>query len=254
MKGINKIYQGDTLTILKALDSDFIDLGVTSPPYNTGRVTQTQRSIDNYENRYDIHLDNKSDKEYMDWTKSLFDGFNDILEKDGVVLYNVSYGSENPSIMWLTMADIINRTEFMIADTIIWKKCSALPNNVSPNKLTRIVEYVFVLCRKDEYKTFLSNKEVKSESKTGQKYYENVFNYIEAKNNDGTCSLNKATFSSELCEKLLKIYARPNSLVFEPFMGSGTTAVACLNMNLKCIGSELSEAQCEFAKERLEKI
>lgn len=42
--------------------------------------------------------------------------------------------------MWLTIADILRNTNFTIADSIIWKKKSALPNNVSPNKLTRITE------------------------------------------------------------------------------------------------------------------
>ena len=42
----------------------------------------------------------------------------------------------------------------MIADVITWKKRSALPNNTSPNKCTRICEYVCVFCRKEEYDTF----------------------------------------------------------------------------------------------------
>lgn len=60
----------------------------------------------------------------------------------------------------------------MIADKIVWKKKSALPNNVSFNKLTRVTEDVFIICRKDEYKTFNANKKVTKTSKTGQKYYE----------------------------------------------------------------------------------
>lgn len=127
------------------------------------------------------------------------------------------------------------------------------PNNVSPNKLTRITEYVFVFCRKDEYKTFNTNKQVKSIGKNGQKFYENIFNFIEAKNNDGTCKLNKATYSSDLCEQLLKIYTPTGSNVYDPFMGTGTTAIACQNMDMDwCFGSELSEAQCGFSKNRLE--
>lgn len=251
------IYNNNCFDVMSALKEKNIKPKVilTSPPYNNSRVSQTQRSIDNHETRYDIHLDNKSDEEYMNWTKDLFDGFNDILDKDGVILYNMSYGNENPSIMWLTIADIINRTDFMVADTIIWKKKSAIPNNRSGNKLTRIVEYVFVFCRKSEFKTFTTNKKVLSLiEKTGQKNYENIYNYIEARNNDGSCALNKATYSSELCEKLLSIYAEETSLVFDPFNGTGTTLVACKNLGLKGIGSELSEGQCEFAKERLEKL
>jgi DNA modification methylase len=77
---------------------------------------------------------------------------------------------------------------------------------------------------------------------------------LKQKNNDGSNTLNKATYSSELCEKLLNIYCPTNGLVYDPFMGTGTTAVACKRMDLNCIGSELSEAQCEFANNRLDKI
>lgn len=248
------LYNGDCFDVMSKMieKNKKIDLVLTSPPYNTGRTCKTQRSIDNYENRYDIHLDDMTEDEYLDWTIKLFNNYNSILNVNGVILYNISYGNENPNIMWLTISDIIRKTNFMIADVIIWKKNSALPNNVSPNKLTRIVEYVFVICRKDEYKTFNANKQIKSQSKTGQNYYENIFNFVEAKNNDGANKLNKATYSSELCEKLLNIYAKPYSVVYDSFMGTGTTAVACKNIgNLICIGSELSEAQCEYAKERL---
>lgn len=231
-----------------------VDVILTSPPYNTGRTGKTQRSIDNYENRYDIHLDDMTDEEYLDWTNKLFVGYDSILKKDGVILYNISYGNENPNIMWLTMADIISRTDFMIADCVIWKKGSALPNNVSHNKLTRITEFVFVICRKEEYKTFKSNKQIKSVSDRGQNFYENIFNFVEAKNNDGSCKLNKATYSSDLCEKLLSIYAQPNSVVYDSFIGTGTTAIACEKMGFACYGSELSGAQVEFAENRLEEF
>ena len=251
-----KLFNENCFTTMQRMKNDGVQTNIilTSPPYNTGRTCKTQRSIDNYENRYDIHLDDMTEGEYLHWTKKLFDNYNEILADNGVILYNMSYGNENPNIMWLTIAKIINDTNFMVADCITWKKKSALPNNVSPNKLTRIVENVFVICRQSEYKTYSANKKVKSQSRTGQNYYENIFNFIEAKNNDGTCTLNKATYSSELCEKLLEIYAKPNDIVYDSFMGTGTTAVACYNMDLKCIGSELSEAQVEFALNRLHKI
>lgn len=253
---LNKIYNEDCFITMNNMKRENlkVDVVLTSPPYNTGRTCKTQRSIDNYENRYDIHLDDMTDEQYLNWTKKIFDYYNDILIDNGVILYNISYGNENPNILWLTISKIINDTNFMIADCITWKKNSALPNNVSHNKLTRITEFVFVICRKSEYKTFNANKQVKSQSKTGQNYYENIFNFIEAKNNDGTCKLNKATYSSELCEKLLNIYAKPNSLVYDNFMGTGTTAVACKRLNHTYIGSELSEGQCKFAEDRLNNI
>ena len=82
--------------------------------------------------------------------------------------------------------------------------------------------------------------------------YENIFNFIEAKNNDGSTKLNKATFSSELVCKLLDIYAKPNSLVYDSFMGTGTTAVACVKSGMNYVGSEISDKQCDYAEKRIE--
>ena len=227
-----------------------VNLVLTSPPYNTGR---NHGSMENHEIRYDSYLEQRDQQEYIDWTIDIFNKIDSVLAENGCVLYNMSYGNENPSQMWLTIAEIINKTNFMVADNIIWKKKSALPNNVSHNKLTRICEYVFVFCRKSEYKTFAMNKQVKSLSKTGQKYYENIFNFIEAPNNDGANKLNKATYSTDLCKWLLNIYAQPNSLVYDPFGGTGTTGIACEMLGLNCICTEISAAQVEYSKERLEK-
>ena len=229
-----------------------VDVILTSPPYNTARPVKTQKAIDTYNNRYDIYIDAKSTEEYANWTLKLFESYDKILKKDGVILYNISYGSERPNDMWMAIAKLISESNFMIAEQIVWKKKSALPNNTSHNKLTRICEPVFVFCRKNEYNSYVANKKVKSVRKdTGQKYYENVFNFIEASNNDGPNKLNKATFSSDLCKQLLTIYAKEDSTIYDSFMGTGTTAVACKEMNLNCIGSELSEAQYKFSKERL---
>lgn len=254
---MNRIFNEECfVTLDNMIGADYkIDLVMTSPFYNTGRGTAShtsERARNNHEGRYDIHLDSMTDEEYLNFTVELFNKFDKVIKENGCVLYNISYGSENTHLMWLTIADIIRRTSFTVADDIIWKKSSALPNNVSPNKLTRIVEHVFVFCRKDEFKTFHANKQVKSQSKTGQNYYENIFNFVEARNNDGANKLNKATYSSEMCSKVINIYAKPNSVIYDPFMGTGTTAISCLELGHQYIGSEISSAQCEFAQERIE--
>lgn len=107
--------------------------------------------------------------------------------------------------------------------------------------------------RKSELKSFETNKKVKSVSKTGQKYYDNVYNFVEAKNNDGTNKLNKATFSSELVHKLLDIYYT-SGVVYDPFLGTGSTGFACEQLGIKWLGSEISTAQCEYAKNRIKEF
>ena len=236
-----------------------VSIILTSPPYATSRSNvRTKKALETYNSRYDICLDNMDEDQYVDWTIGLFRMFDEVLEENGVILYNISYGSENPNAMWRIPGAIIEDTDFMIADCIVWKKKCALPNNVSHNKLTRITEFVYVICRKSEFKTFNANKNITKVGKNGQKYYENVFNFVEAPNNDGPCELNKATYSSDLCLFLLNIYAKENSVVYDPFMGTGTTAIACYKFcqseSMVCIGSELSEKQVEYSRNRLRKL
>lgn len=251
---LNKIYNEDCIVTLRNMYKSKIrpNIVLTSPPYNTSRPQAiTERSIKNYESRYSEFDDFKSNEEYVEWTRKIFIAFGFVLAKNGVILYNMSYGSESPDSMWLTISDIIANTPFMVADCIVWKKNNALPNNTSPNKLTRICEFVFVICRKEEYKTYQANKQVKSQSKTGQNYYYNTSNFIQSPNNDGSCELNKATYSTDLCNQLLSIYAREGDVVYDPFMGTGTTAVSCVKNNLNYIGSELCFDQCDFAAKRI---
>lgn len=260
---INKIYNEDCfLTMTKMKDAKLsVDTILTSPFYNTNKKAGSSRTLKNttvkegqYNYvRYDVHIDDMTNDEYCEYTVNLFNKFDEVLAEDGVVLYNLSYGSQNTDGMFRAVNDVIMETNFTLADTIIWKKSNAFPNSSSPNKLTRIVEYVFVFVRKSEFMTFNSNKEITSVRETGQRMYENITNFIDARNNDGACPYNKATYSSELCVKLLKIYAPNNSLVFDPFMGSGTTAVACKELGLSFIGSEISVNQCEWAEDRLER-
>lgn len=251
MNKINEIYTMDCLDFMDKTELK-VDTVLTSPPYNTSRTDSYSMSKDKYNSRYEGFEDNKSEEEYINWTIDIFNGFDKILNKNGNVLYNMSYSSENTTLMFLTIAEIIKRTNFTLADSIVWKKKSAIPNNRSSNKLTRICEYVFVFCRKNEFKTFNANKKVISViERTGQKNFENVYNFIEAKNNDGSTKINKATYSTELCEKLLTMYTKEESLVYDPFMGTGTTANACKNLGLNYIGTEISEAQVDYTYERL---
>lgn len=212
--------------------------------------------METYNAMYDGYDDAMDNDEYCKWQCNIINKIDEILVKNGVLLYNVSYSNENPDCMWDLLEAIRHNTNFMIADQITWIKKSALPQNVSSNKLTRLTEYIFVLCRKNEYKTYTSNKKVTKQNEKGQKYYENIFNIIKAPNNDGPCNLNKATFSSDMVLELLKIYARPNSVIYDPFMGTGTTgiAVARYGNDCICVGSEISEKQVEYSKERLEKF
>ena len=259
---INTIYNEDCLiTLDRMLENGIkIDGVITSPFYNTNREKKPLKEINgnyfhlNYRRRYDEFNDMMTEDEYISFTVNLFNKIDNVLIENGCILYNMSYGTENVDLMYKTIFNIIAKTPFTVVDTISWKKKNALPNSVSPNRLTRICEFVYVIVRKDEIKTFNANKEISSVRPNGQKMYKNYLNFIEARNNDGSCNLNKATYSSELVMKLIDIYFKENALIYDPFMGSGTTAVGCLLKKCRYIGSEISNRQVDFANNRLKEV
>lgn len=257
-----KIYNEDCFKTMESTPIGQFNIILTSPFYNTNKKAGKNRTLRNttvkdgqYDYvRYDTHVDSMTNEEYCDFTEKLFLEFDRVLNLNGVVLYNINYGAENTEGMFRAINTIVTKTPFTIADVIVWKKSTALPNSCSSNRLTRIWEFVFVFCRNEELKTFNCNKAIKSYRSTGQAMYENVFNYIEAKNNDESCPYNKATFSTDLVKQLLNRYAVGNKVtVYDPFMGSGTTAVACQELGFDCYGSEISENQCKWARERLQR-
>ena len=245
---LNKIWnESNDVTMREHIDEKSIDLVLTSPPYNLARVGKKQRHTVSY----DEFSDNLPVEDYCKWIVSIFQLFDRILKKDGVILWNANYNVEKvEGELWLSIADVIRQTPFMIMDQMIWEKKVGLPIT-QQNKLTRLCENVFIFARREEQKTFKMNKEYSSTSHTGQHYYKPVNNIIKAANNDEVCELNSANYSTDLCYKLLSLYAPENSIVYDPFMGTGTTAVACKNMGLTYIGSELSAKQCEWAENRL---
>lgn len=125
-----KVYNEDCLQtmdkIIKA--GGKVDLVLTSPPYNTGRQTTSERARNENECRYDIHIDNLSSDDYCKWCVDIFNKIDSFLVENGVVLWNVSYGNdatgnkESIGLVWFAIADIIRQTNFTVADRIIWKK------------------------------------------------------------------------------------------------------------------------------------
>lgn len=245
----SQLYNGDCLKIMKELiDKKIkIDKVITSPPYNIIRPNSTDRG-------YDLYKDGMSNDEYINWIIEIFNCYTELLNENGCILWNMSYGSENTTAMNLCVAEILKKTEFTLADILVWKKKNATPNNVSKNKMTRICEFVYVFCRKKEFNKFTSNKKIIGyREDTNQAIYENVFNFFEAQNNDRSTDINKATFSSEFVNELIDRYVLPTDIVLDNFSGTGTTMFACESRNRKGIYIELSEKQCEYSIDRLKK-
>lgn len=178
-----EIFNENCLDTIKKLDDKSIDLVLTSPPYNSSRKVKTNREIETHKSKYEEYNDSMPNDEYRKFITNVINELDRVIVDNGVILLNLSYASSieidsRCSDLIRLMYEILDKTQFDIADIITWKKSNCLPNNRSSNKLSRICEYIFVLCRKDEYMTFNCNKKVTAYVKERNlTYYENIFNF-----------------------------------------------------------------------------
>jgi DNA modification methylase len=244
---INNIYNEDNLQTMKNIPNNYISGIICSPPYN---IT-TKRKDMYYDNGYSDN-DNLSEDEYIEVRLNEFKEFSRIMNDRGVICYNISYHNENPILPTLLMTKIHQETDLTIADIVTWKKSNSIPFQTSPTKLSRICELVYVVVKKDHLHDFITNKQVsKVNENTGQKFYKNYTNLIEAKNNDGVKCKLKASFSEDFVIKLIDIYFPIESIIYDPFMGIGTTARACKKSGRNYIGSELDKEHYDISLELL---
>ena len=94
MIDLNNFYCEDCKITMNKMKNNLVDLILTSPPYN---MTKRKGGYADKEKRYDLYNDWRSEKDYNEGNVDIFKKFDEILNKNGVVLYNFSYSIENPS-------------------------------------------------------------------------------------------------------------------------------------------------------------
>jgi len=243
----NQIFLEDCISTLGKLKDRSISGIITSPPYNINK----ERSDCYYNNGYS-HLDGLTEDDYIKTRLMEFVEFSRVINERGVICYNISYAKENPILPTLLISEIHKSTDLTVADIISWKKPHAIPFQTSATKLSRITELIYIIVKKEHLHDFQTNKQVsKVNSKTGQKFYKNYTNLIEAKNNDGyDCQL-KASYSQDLVDQLISIYFPSGSLIYDPFIGIGTTALSCIRNGLEYLGSEITKEHYDIANRRI---
>lgn len=226
---INKIYNIDCVKgIHRFIDEKTIDLVITSPPYyNAGhkyqRGTGFHYTKDIGEPLYII----------FDTLKEIYP----VLKDDGMICIDLCFSYGETGVM--RPFDIINRIRnkigYFINDLIIWHKNNPIPLH---NRLTNAFEMIFVLSKHPIGKYYT------------KEYTHNVWKIPVSSGIKG----HSAVFPLEIPLRCLKHFSREDDIILDPFLGSGTTAVACKQMNRKYIGFEISKEYCEIAKKRLKEI
>ena len=217
-----ELLHGDCLELMKDIPDESIDLVVTDPPYKTtsrgssGGTGGILKEEINKRGKVFKH----NDIEFNEWLPELYR----VLKDTG----HAYIMSNNKNLKNMLME--IENVGFNIYKTLIWAKNSPITNMYYMDSH----EYI-IFCRKGKAKR-INNCGTKS-----------VLNVDNPRN-----KVHPTEKPVELMEVLITNSSQEGELVFDPFMGSGTTGVACLNTNRNFIGIELDETYFNIAKERIE--
>lgn len=231
---LNKIILGDCLKIMKLIPDNSIDLVVTSPPYNlknsTGNGMKDGRGgkwknaalIQGYSNYNDC----MPHDEYVIWQKKCLTEMLRIIPNTGAIFYNHKWRVQGGLIQ--DRQDIVGG--FPVRQIIIWKRKGGI--NFNPGFFLPTYEVIYMIAKKD----FKLAKKANS--------YGDVWEFTQETKNS-----HPAPFPIALIERIISSTKASN--ILDPFMGSGTTAIAAKNLGRTYTGIELSPDYCESARARL---
>ena len=245
---------GDCLERMKEIPDGSVDLTVTSPPYDNLR---------NYNNSLDWG-------EHV-WKPVLEELFR-VTKKGGVVVWVVGDATIKGSETGTSFRQALYAKEigFNLHDTMIWEKHSF--NHDPRNKrYKQHFEYNFILS-KGKPKTYNEIKDVPVKN-AGKRYKSSkrlpsgnirdygyiTMNDFQARSNiwkigQDTKNIHPAPFPEQLANDHITSWSNENDVVFDPFMGSGTTGKMAILNNRKFIGIEKDETYFKIAQDRLNAI
>lgn len=254
-----KLYHGDCLEIMKDIPEESIDLIITSPPYDNLRTYN-----DTLDWNFDIF-------------KSIANNIFRVLKNGGVIVWVVSDETVNGSETGTSFKQALYFKEIglNIHDTMIWVKPAATDTGSQHVRYGNVFEYMFILSKgkpkifnplKDRINKHAGkfNKCASLREKNGvvrktndkghitdlygQRY--NVWEMPPVVSNKERTG-HPAQFPERLAKDHILTWSNKGDLVLDPFMGCGTTGVACYNTGRDFIGIEKDDNYFKIAEERI---
>jgi modification methylase len=231
---MNTIIQGDCLEVLKSIEANSIDLGVTSPPYNK-QEKQKGWLVKNV--KYNNYKDVKTEEEYQQEQIDVLNEIYRITKAGGSFFYNHKTrwdkGEMYHPIHWLAS------TNWLIKQEIIWDRMIAA--NIRGWRFWQVDERIYWL-----YKPIAHNK-IGTELASKDALLTSIWRFAPERDNP-----HPAPFPITLPTRIITSILGENAgIVLDPYCGSGTTLVAAKLMNKNYIGIDISEDYINFAKKRL---
>jgi site-specific DNA-methyltransferase (adenine-specific) len=261
MLELNRIYQGDSVQRLKELEPNSVQLVVTSPPYyaykDYGDIEGNIENFDSYEKYVDY---------FEDWFKELYR----VVDEDGRVCIIVDDKHTNLQTEGInknrgTHARLIMMAErhgFVYKDMIIWAKARAghasggsgkmlgsypYPPNIP---LVNWFEYILIFWKDGEPRRSRVTLEQKEKSKLTSTELNwcstSIWKIQPEREQNHPCP-----FPEEIARRLIRIFSFYGETVLDPFIGSGTTAMASKSLGRQYIGFDLNSKFCKNSTLRL---
>lgn len=230
-----KLIHGDCMEYMRQMPDKAFDLLVTSPPYNLGSFSRNGGK-----NVYDDYIGNNMDEnDYRNWLKDIFSQGKRILKDSGNMAINLKYRyKDNTCIPPYWILDIVNMN---LRNEIIWNYIGY--TDVNKSKFFPGHEHIFVFS-KTNTKIFFNEKFAS---------YGDVWRLKQAIMSDKISGkIHPAPFPISLVRRLIEGLCPVGGEVIEPFLGSGTTAIACYDMGFNLTGYEIDKEYYDAAVKRLE--
>lgn len=257
---IDYIKQGDCLELMKDIPDGSIDLTVTSPPYDNLRT-------------YNGNIDQWCFEKFQAIARELYR----ITKRGGVVVWIVADATLNGSETGTSFKQALYFKEcgFNLHDTMIWDKGCFTATGSLAVRYGSVFEYMFVFS-KGKPKTFNPIKDRKNKN-AGRTIHGNIRKKdgsFKPKSGGGLKTLSEfgqrfniwqmppaigkserlghpAPFLEAIAKDHIISWSNPGDVVFDPFLGSGTTAKMAVLNNRHYIGFELDRQYFDIASQRL---
>jgi len=239
------LIQGDALKVLPKLPLESVDLVLTDPPYNISqeskKLSRKNLSSKLHKRNSDIILDfgewdRLTEEEYKVFTEKWFKEIVKILKPKSWFLS--FFSKERIGYFTDPINGLFEKYDFKTRTIITWCKSNPTPSFRKVNFLSSTEFIVAGSKGKCKVKNFLQQKEMKNY-------------YITPNSSSWQETTHPTEKPVELIKWIIKICSNKNDTVLDPFLGSGTTMRACLELKRNCIGIEIEPKYIQIIKRRL---
>ncbi|MBD2580286.1 site-specific DNA-methyltransferase [Oscillatoria sp. FACHB-1406] len=245
------LYQGDLIPYLKQLSRSGIsvDLTITSPPYNIGKEYENQMSVD----------------EYINWCTQWMKLIHEVTQPKGSFWLNVGYQEVPKKGLCVPITYLLwDKSPFYLLQEIVWKYGAGVSTKyrLSP----RNEKWLFYVKDSQNYTFNLdeirdTNVKYPNQKKNGKyrcnplgKNPSDVWDFPKVTTGEKRSSKERtkhpAQFPLGVVERVVKASSNPIEIVMDPFLGSGSTAIASVGLGRLSLGFEIRKDYCELAVER----